>query len=65
MAILEPDDSEKLLQWSVLFVVDPNPILKCECRRLTKQYEHHWHALVRTARTDPMFFYARPNPIYL
>ena len=26
MATLEPDDSEKLLQWSVVFVVNHNPV---------------------------------------
>ena len=28
MAMLEPDDSEKLLQWSVMFVVNHIPVFK-------------------------------------
>lgn len=50
MTVLEPDDFEKLQEWLVLSVVDPIPILKSARRRVTKRYEHHWHALVRITK---------------
>ena len=59
MTVLEPDDVEKLQEWSVLFV-HPIPILTSTRRRLAQQYEHHWHALVRATR-PPYVLYVCPN----
>ncbi len=60
MVMLEPDDSEKLLQWSVMFFVNHIP----DFEKCTQAIDEAVRAPLARPRMYTLCLCARPNSIY-